>query len=121
MSCNHVQPQCRFVQKQNLRFADQRHRDADPALPAAGELSSLSFQNRLQRKALRKLADFYLCFFFGKIVDAADQLQIFFHGKIRGHSGLLRRHADQPLNPIRFLADAVTANKSISNGRFCQT
>ena len=44
----HVQPQGGLIQKQDLRPGDQSHGDAQPPLPAAGELPGPAGQNGLQ-------------------------------------------------------------------------
>ena len=52
MPGQHIQPKGGFVQKKDLRFADQCHGDAHTALPSAGQLCGFAVHNRAQHKLL---------------------------------------------------------------------
>ena len=54
-------------------------------------------------------------------MNSANQFQVFFHGKIGGHGGLLGGDTDDGLDPVRLLGDAVTAHPGVALRGFAQT
>ena len=88
-SRDHVKPQCRLVEKEDLGLADQRHSDAESPLPTARKFARLALLYTIKPQKRGQFLNLFVTFLLFKAVNTAHQLKVFPNRESGGDGGLL--------------------------------